>query len=370
MIQENTMFEAIRPLIDSGIINEEAKSQLEEAWNSKLDEARAQIASDMRAEFAGRYEHDKNVMVEALDKMVTESLTAEITKISEERTQLVADRAKFVAEMQDKAGKFDSFLGENLAKELNEFAQDRANQAAATARLEKFVVRALAEELKEFAEDKKDLINTKVKLVSEAKEKLETLRQQFISRGSKLVNEAVTNTLRAELGQLKEDIKVARENNFGRRLFEAFSSEFSATHLNEHAEIRKLKDMMASLETKLVEAHQAAAERAALVESKDQEINKIKDSIARDAKLNEMLKPLASDKRAVMVSLLESVNTEKLEGAFQKYLPAVMNNTAKNDRKVINESVKEVTGNREAKAQDSTDDKGNIVEIRRLAGLK
>jgi len=364
------MFEAIRPLIDSGIINEEAKTQIEEAWNSKLEEARAELATEMRAEFANRYEHDKNVMVEALDKMVTESLTTAISEVAAEKAQLVEDRAKFVAEMQDKATKFDAFLGENLAKELNEFAQDRNNQAAAMQRLEKFVVRALAEELKEFAEDKKDLINTKVKLVSEAKDKLDELRKQFLARGSKLVEDAVTNTLRAELGQLKEDIKVARENNFGRRLFEAFSSEFAATHLNEHAEIRKLKDMMAGLETKLVEAHQAAADKAALVESKDQEINKIKDSIARDAKLNEMLKPLASDKRAVMISLLESVNTDKLEGAFQKYLPAVMNNTAKNDRKVINESVKEFTGDRAAKAQDSTEDKGNIVEIRRLAGLK
>lgn len=364
------MFEAIKPLIDSGIINEEAKTQIEEAWNSKLEEARVQLATEMRAEFAGRYEHDKSVMVEALDKMVTESLTEEINKISEERAQLVADRAKFVAEMQDKASKFESFLSENLARELKEFADDRANQTATMARLEKFVVRALATELTEFAEDKKDLIDTKVKLVAEAKDKLEALRQQFIARGSKLVESAVTNTLKAELGQLKEDIKVARENNFGRRLFEAFSSEFAATHLNEHAEIRKLKDQMAVMESKLVEATMTAAEKAALVESKDQEINKIKDGIARDTKLNEMLKPLAGDKRAVMVSLLESVSTDKLEGAFQKYLPAVMNNTAKNDRKVINESVKEVTGDRAAKAQDSTEDKGNIVEIRRLAGLK
>ena len=366
MIQEKTMFEAIKPLLDSGIINEEAKTQIEEAWNSKLDEAK----SALRAEFASRYEHDKSVMVEALDKMVTESLTTAISDVAAEKAQLVEDRAKFVAEMQDKASKFDAFLGENLKKELTEFAQDRDSQKAGLARLEKFVVRALAEELKEFTEDKKDLINTKVKLVAEAKDKLAELRAQFIARGTKLVEAAVTNKLKAELGQLKEDIKVASENNFGRRLFEAFAGEFAATHLNEHAEIRKLKNMMESMETKLVEAQKDVAEKKAIAESKDQEIAKIKDGIARDTKLNEMLKPLAADKRAVMTSLLESVSTDKLEGAFQKYLPAVMNNTAKNDRKVINESVTAVTGDRAAKAQDSTEDKGNIVEIRRLAGLK
>jgi len=366
MIQEKKMFEAIKPLLDSGIINEEARSQIEEAWNSKLDEAK----SELRAEFASRYEHDKSVMVEALDKMVTESLTTAISEVAAEKAQLVEDRAKFTAEMQDKASKFDAFLGENLAKELKEFAQDRDSQKAGLARLEKFVVRALAEELKEFTEDKKDLINTRVKLVAEAKDKLAELRAQFIARGTKLVEATVTNTLKAELGQLREDIKVASENNFGRRLFEAFASEFAATHLNEHAEIRKLKSMMESIETKLIEAQKDVAEKKAIAESKDQEIAKIKDGIARDTKLNEMLKPLAADKRAVMTSLLESVSTDKLEGSFQKYLPAVMNNTAKNDRKVINESVTAVTGDRAAKAQDSTEDKGNIVEIRRLAGLK
>lgn len=364
------MFEAIKPLIDSGILNEESKAALQEAWNSKLDEAKQQIATEMRAEFAGRYEHDKSVMVEALDKMVTESLTAAISEVAVEKAQLVEDRAKFVAEMQDKAGKFESFLSDNLAKELTEFVQDRETHKAGLARLEKFVVRALAEELTEFTEDKQDLINTKVKLVAEAKEKLDELRKQFIARGSKLVEATVTNTIRSELGQLKEDIKVARENNFGRRLFEAFASEFTATHLNEHAEMRKLRDMMSDMENKLMEAETRAAEKQALAESKNQEIAMIKDGIARDAKLNEMLKPLAGDKRQVMASLLESVATDKLEGAFQKYMPAVMNNSAKNDRKVINESVKEVTGDRAAKAQDSTEDKGNIVEIRRLAGLK
>ena len=364
------MLDAIKTLLDSGILNEESKSQIEEAWTSKLDEARQQIASELRSEFANRYEHDKAVMVEALDRMVTDTLTEEVKKISEERAQLVADRAQFVMEMKNKANKFDAFLGENLKKEISEFVADRKKMNEGLAKMEKFLVRALAEELHEFAEDKKDLINTKVKLVAEAKDKLEGLQKQFISRASKMVQEAVTTTLRAEMTQLKEDVKIARENNFGRRLFEAFATEFSATHLNEHAEIRKLKNTVATMATKLEEATKAAEVKAALAESKNREIAMIKDSITRDKKLNEMLKPLAADKAAVMASLLESVSTDRLEGTFQKYLPAVMNGTGiKSDRKVVNESVKEVTGDRAAKTQDSTEET-NIVEIRRLAGLK
>ena len=363
------MLDAIKGLFDSGILNEESKNQIQEAWDAKLNEARQEIAGELRSEFANRYEHDKAVMVEALDKMVTETLSSEVVKLQEERAQLVADRAKFVMEMKNKANSFDVFLGENLKKEIGEFVADRKKMTEGLAKLEKFLVRALAEELHEFAEDKKDLINTKVKLVAESKEKLETLRQQFIARASKLVQEAVATTVRAEMTQLKEDIKIARENNFGRRLFEAFASEFSATHLNEHAEIRKLKTEVATMANKLEEATKTVEVKAALAESKDREIAIIKDSITREKKLNEMLKPLAADKARVMESLLESVTTDKLEGTFQKYLPAVMNGTSvKNDRKVVNESVKEMTGDRNAKAQDSTET--NIVEIRRLAGLK
>jgi len=363
------MLDAIKGLFDSGILNEESKNQIQEAWDAKLNEARQEIAGELRSEFANRYEHDKAVMVEALDKMVTETLSEEVKKLSEERAQLVADRAQFVMEMKNKANKFDAFLGENLKKEIAEFVADRKKLQEGLAKLEKFVVRALAEELTEFAEDKKDLINTKVKLVAESKEKLEALQAQFVRRASSMVKEAVTTTVRAEMTQLKEDIKIARENNFGRRLFEAFASEFSATHLNEHAEIRKLKNDVAAMATKLEEATKVVEQTTSLVESKDREIAIIKDSINRKDKLNEMLKPLAADKAAVMASLLESINTDKLEGAFQKYLPAVMNGTGvRTDRKIVNESVKEVTGDRNAKAQDLS--VVDITEMRRLAGLK
>ena len=308
-------------------------------------------------------------MVEALDKMVTETLSEEVRRISEERVQLVADRAQFVMEMKNKANKFDVFLGENLKKEIAEFVQDRKKMSEGLAKLEKFLVKALAEELHEFAEDKKDLINTKVKLVAESKAKLEGLQKQFVNRASKMVQEAVSTTVRAEMTQLKEDIKIARENNFGRRLFEAFASEFSATHLNEHAEIRKLKNDVASMASKLEEATKVVETTTALTESKDREIAIIKDSIIRKEKLDEMLKPLAADKATVMASLLETVNTDKLEGTFQKYLPAVMNGTnVRTDRKIVNESVKEVTGDRNAKTQDLS--VVDLSEMRRLAGLK
>ena len=94
------MFDAIKPLLDSGLINEDVSKELNEAWDQKLTEAREQVRAELREEFAQRYEHDKTVMVEALDKMVTESLSTEIQAVAAEKAQLAEDRVKFQGKMK------------------------------------------------------------------------------------------------------------------------------------------------------------------------------------------------------------------------------------------------------------------------------
>ena len=363
--------EALKPLVDSGIINEETKTAITEAWEAKLNEAREQIRTEMREEFAGRYEHDKSVMVEALDKMVTESLQSEIREFTEEKQQLAADRVRFNQRMTESVGKFDNFLVNKLAEEIKELREDRKLNHGAQQRLEKFVIRALAEEIQEFAKDKQDIVATKVKLVSEAKAKLAELQRAFVKQSADLVKESVGKHLAAEMNQLKEDIKIARENNFGRRLFEAFASEFAITHLNENSELAKMRKALETKDQLIAEAKQAADEKATLVESRDREIRMIKESQERKETLQELLKPLNKEKQSVMLDLLENVQTPKLKSAFDKYLPAVLNNSAqpKAQKQVLAESRTEVTGDKSAKVSVESDS-NNVIEIKRLAGLK
>jgi predicted DNA-binding protein len=366
------MFDAIKPLVDSGIINEETKVAIGEAWESKLNEAREQLRAEIREEFAGRYAHDKSVMVEALDKMVTESLQAELQEFAEEKQQMAADRVRLNRHMAESAAKFDSFLVAKLAEEIKELRGDRKIQKESTQRLEKFVIKALSEEIQEFSKDKQDVVETKVRLVAEAKEKLAALQTKFVKQSAALVKEAVAQNLKSEMTQLKEDIQVARENNFGRRLFEAFASEFAVTHLNENQQIAKLNKAIEEKEQAIAEAKSAEAQAKNLVESKDREIRIIKESQERQATLNELLTPLNKDKQAVMVSLLENVQTDKLKSAYEKYLPAVLNNSATpkaEKSKVLAESRVEVTGDKTAKVTVEYDH-NNVVEIKRLAGLK
>ena len=365
-IQENRMLDAIKPLLDSDLVNEDTRQAIAEQWEAKLSEAKETVRAELREEFAQRYEHDKTVMVEALDKMVTEGLTSELSALNEEKKALAEDRVKFAKSMTENANKFNNFMVTKLSEELRELRKDRKVQVEGFEKLESFVVGALAEEIKEFAADKKDLVESKVRLVRDARGQLEALKSKFIKESAKKMSATVSTHLKAELSQLQEDIKIARENNFGRRIFEAYATEFGATHLNENAEVRKLSELIAEKDKQLAEAIQAQTQAKKLVESKDHEIKVIREANERDATLDELLSPLNDEKRAVMTNLLENVQTSRLKNAFEKYLPAVLSE-AKATKKA--DSLVEATGNKSAKAVEATNNTNNVVELKRLAGL-
>ena len=366
------MLDAIKPLLDSGIITESTQQAITEAWEAKLLEAKETVRAELREEFAQRYQHDKQVMVEALDKMVTESLQSELQEFAVEKQALAEDRVKFKHHMTESSAKFNDFMVTKLADEIRELREDRKMYENSVSRLEKFVIKSLAEEIQEFEQDKQAVVETKVRLIAGAKDKLAELQQNFIARSAELVRESVTRKLESEMTQLKEDIQMARENMFGRQIFEAFASEFAVTHLNENKEIRKLQAIVAAKEQALAEAKQQADSASIIVESKNKEIRIIKESTERKDTITSLLRSLNKEKATIMSELLESVQTAKLQSAFEKYLPAVLNNTAAvaPRKAMLAESRLEVTGDKTAKINvESTDAHNNVIELKRLAGL-
>jgi hypothetical protein len=365
------MFDAIKPLLDSNLITEEVGESLNEAWETKLNEAREQIGAELREEFAQRYEHDKTVMVEALDKMVTDGLAQEIQAVAAEKQAIAEDRVKFQSKMKESAQKFNGFLVSKLAEEIGELRKDRKMHSEGLEKLENFMVHALAREIQEFAADKRDVVETKVRLVKEARGKLEALKTRFVKESAEKMSQSVSRHLKAELTQLQEDIKVARENNFGRRIFEAYASEFGATHLNEKAEVKKLHTMLANKDQKLAEAIKFAQKAKVLVESKEREIRMINESNERQSTMDDLLAPLNKEKQDVMRNLLESVQTSRLKSAFEKYLPAVLEDRSVKAQKVIAESVSIATGDKTVPNQieEDRDATSNVIDLKRLAGL-
>jgi Ulp1 family protease len=140
-------------------------------------------------------------------------------------------------------------------------------------------------------------------------------------------------------------------------------------------------------EAKLTEVNRKLAESQDQIEQAKRRVVISEERATRVKALNELLRPLNRDKREVMENLLETVKTANLKEAFRKYLPAVLNETVRDNkqtagRQVVTESrpaqkrTVELTGNRptrlqeSARAEDTQTQTAEIVELRRLAGIE
>jgi hypothetical protein len=363
------MLDIVKQLFENNVISEEIKSEIEAAWQSRIQENREQVTAQLREEFAQKYEHDKSALVEAVESMLADRLQAELGELAEDRQGLIDARARYAEKMTSDSVAMESFVLNNLRKEIAELHDDRKRVAANVAQLESFIVDSLAKEIAEFHADKKDLAETKVRLVRESRAKFEQVKKDFIVRSAKIIEETVAKGLRSEMIQLREDIEAARKNDFGRRIFESFASEYAASHLNEKLETAKLLKVVAQKQNEIEEAAKIVADAQKLVESKNAELRVAKDMATRKEVMSELLGPLTGDKRKVMSELLESVQTDKLRNAFDKYLPAVMNGGAPVKKTTLTEAT-EVTGNKQAQTSDGEEKTAEIFDIRRLAGLK
>jgi len=242
--------------------------------------------------------------------------------------------------------------------------------AIKAAQLEEFVVEALSKEIAEFYEDKKDLAETKVRLVREAKEHFKKVKSNFIERSATAVSETVDKVLKGEITQLKEDIEEARRNDFGRKIFEAFSNEYSNSYLNEKSESAKLLKVVELKDKQLAEAKAFAEKAKNIAEAQKAENNKLVESANREKIMRGLIAPLSRDQQEIMTDLLESVQTDRLQKSFDKYLPSVIDGQAPAKRKAILSEATEVTGNRKENTTHIKADESKVLDIRRLAGIK
>ncbi len=419
-------------------LSEELKSIFKEAWEEKVAQVRKETEEKIRKELSERYEVDKDRLIESIEKFLIENLQKEINEINnakkklyeenmsikegllnevkaglekiktekekiKERKRAVVSRLKkmkkeMIENFNVKLNKFIEFADKKLKDEVKELRRDLRNveeekrkmqEELRNARLdykkvyeerinkiEKFLVKQLAEELAEFNRDKKLLESRRVELEVMASKKINEARKMFIEKATKLIENIVSEEMTKELKQLKEDIALAKQNDFGRRIFEAFVSEFMSSHLMENSEITKLKKKLDetnkfidNLKCQLVESKEALKQsrRDALM---------MKEEMTRIKTLSELLAPLSPKQRKIMSTLLEGVKTENLSVQFKKYLPSVIDETTIKQipvKTVVNESndslTTVVTGDRSIKLEDKEED-STVIELRKLAGLK
>ena len=362
------MLDALNKLFENNVISSEIKESIETAWDRKIQENREQVGQQLREEFAQKYEHDKNTMIEAVDRMISESLRSEIDEFAEDRKSLAEMKVKYAKKISESADVMKTFVTRQLASEVKELHEDQMQMASKFGVLENFIVEALAQEITEFYKDKQDLAETKVKLLREGRQEIKKVKEQFVQRAAKMVESVVNTGLRSEITSLKEDIEAARKQEFGRKLFEAFAAEYQTSYLNEKSETAKLLKVIDMKDMAMQEAAQAVVKAEKILESKQAEISALKESQVRKEIMSELLSPLNSEQRSIMGELMESVKTSKLNESFEKYLPAVIAGKAPQKRQALVEA-KEITGNKISTTNRSSEAESNIVDIRRLAGL-
>lgn len=354
-------------------LDSDAQQLVQEAWNEKLNEAREQVSAELRQEFAKRYEHDKGVIAEAVENFVNAELQEAIAAQVEEASKLKEARKQFAKDKAKQLKVMEQFVLKQLAKEINECQEDRKRVMEAASNAKEFIRENLSTEIAEFNAEKKALTEQRVKLLKEGRAKIAQARSQFIKRASKSTQEIVETVLRKEMKDLREDIREAKQNEFGRKLFEAFAGEFGRSHLAEGTELGKQRADIAKLSKQVAALTES-------VQTKDTELAVSKDLLERTRTMARLMKPLGGEKRAVMEGLLESVQTKNLETAFKKYLPTVLGEQRKssaNGKQPLRESrakkpdaLKARDGNR--RTQLNEENQADVVEleqIKRLAGL-
>ena len=365
------MLDALKSLFENNVISEEIKESIETAFENRINEARTEVAQQLREEFAQKYEHDKSAMVDAVDRMISEQLAVELVEFADDRKQLAEMKVKYAKKMKADSHVMKEFVTRQLSSEVRELHEDQVAMASKFGALENFVVEALAQEITEFYKDKRDLSETKVRLVREGRQEIKKVKEAFVQRAATMVEGVVTTGLRSEITSLKEDIEAARRQDFGRKLFEAFASEYQASYLNDKSETAKLLKVIDMKDLAMQEAAQAVLQAEKIIESKQAEVRALKEAQERKNVMDELLAPLNYEQRSIMGELMETVKTERLNESFEKYLPSVLNGKAPQKKQALVEA-KEVTGNKVISNtnRSSEIENNNIIDIRRLAGLK
>tara|TARA_R110000868_G_scaffold22642_4_gene92806 strand:- start:563 stop:1771 length:1209 start_codon:yes stop_codon:yes gene_type:complete len=395
----------LKDLLENTALGDELKATLQEAFENKIRSMETRLHED----YAARYQNDKAVLVEAMDRMLNDTIRSELGEFAEDRakfrTATKTASQRYKARLREHMKAINSFVARQLNEEMSEFVKDRRQlkvqrrqmatelesirentsleYSQRVRKLEEFVLKQLSEEIAEFHSDKKALVEQRVKLAQQGRQRIEETRTQFINRAKNLVENTLNTVIRDELSQWRDDIKVARENNFGRKIFEAYAAEYMNSYLAEHSEVRKLNreltETNSRLDTTLRQVDRQKQTQTRLVEDAQARIKTAEDRAQRMEIMQEITAPLGREKRAVMEDLLKGIRTQNLREAFNRYLPTVMQGNvapASRGKQALAESQPQekraaVTGNRTNTLAESVSEetRADLGQILYLAGI-
>lgn len=307
------MEEVLKKLLEAEVLSPEVKVELENAFKKQLEEA-----------------------VEAAKTVAAADTKAQLTE------QWITERDALVEAIDSKVGDFLDAEMSELKDDIDRFRDLEAEHAAK-------LVEAKAEMANDLKADLKELV-----------EKIDSFLEIRIA---------------AEIEELREDLEVVKKNEFGRRIFEAFSDEFT-----RFASVDDTEVTIGELEKRLEDTTKA-------LEESEKKLNKM----SRDKKLKEVLAPLSGRSRDVMEAILKNVDTEQLDEAYKTFIGRVIRESEatgsekekpvlaegaskKSETQKVVETTVAVTGDTEvvteSETQKSAADLERLARIKRIAGIK
>lgn len=405
----------------SEAVSNELNEFQEDRREVKAQKVRLENAiKEARADYTTKTQSHMDLLKEFMMRQLKEELTefaGDRNAVAKQRVKLsraiLEARRTYETKLQEHIELMKKFLMTQLHEEISEFQIDKKELeeqkretakklrehrvslqeqfANRTSTLEKFVLKQLRKELTEFNEDKKALVEQRVKLASESKTQIEEAKSRFVKRASELVESTLEDQIRTEMVQFKDDIKAARQNHFGRKIFEAFSEEFKSSYLSEGTEVRKVETKMAEVTKKLEDTETKLTESRKSKEASERKLVIAEEKAQRTRILTDLLTPLKRDKKSIMSELLENVKTNGLKKAYSKYLPAVLNEggakkaqpskltegRGRKAQKKVTSRIVEATGNRVNRLTESAEAENNqtdqpdpeLTEFLALAGV-
>ena len=272
--------------------------------------------------------------------------------LSETREQISEElkaeyAAKFVEDKQKLVEALDTKLEVALSEEINELKNDISSYKD----LEVEYAEKLVEAKKELA----------TKVASDMAELVETLDSFLELR------------IASEVEELKEDLMEAKKLQFGKDLYEGFVKEFEKNFFRHEGIGDKLNEAQAKL-----------AEVTKQLNETKKELNSSK----RSQEMNRVLESLQGKPREIMEAILQSVPTEQLAEAYNKFIPRVLHESAVVEQKEnpvkgevlaegtdLKEETKVVTGDKvdESKVDEVEKpriDEGKKLSLKKLAGIE
>lgn len=241
------MDEILKKLLESELLSEETKAEISGQWTASVEAFKTQV----------REETSLAVRSELAEQWIVE------------RDELVT--------------KVDNFVTEALVKEITELKAD----------IERF--RDLEAEYAE------KIVEEKHKLAEEVASELDQLVDK--------IDQFFEVRLAAEMEELKEDLAIVKQNEFGRKIYEAFASTYAVAHVDEDSVTAKLQVSEAKL----------ADVAKALAKSEEQ-----RNLLVREAKMDKILSSLTGKKREQMEMVLKTIETDRLEESYKFFISRIL----------------------------------------------